>query len=74
MLVWDPEQGRYRAAELYGCPLGAIVSVLGWHRVGLFWRTVLRRLFDIPMLLCVDDAQLVDAAQFGTQAQDIFLR
>ena len=72
VLIWDPEEQCYKAAEMYGCPFGALGSVLAWHRVGLFWRTVMRRLFNIPMLLYVDDAQLVDAAVFGMQAQEIF--
>ena len=40
--------------------------------LGLFWRTVMRRLFTTLMLLYVDDAQILDAACLGTQAQDIF--
>ena len=71
-MIRDPSLQRYRVAELLACPFGALGSVLGWYRVGAFWKSVMRRLFRVLLYLYVDDGQVVDARCMQGQAQRIF--
>ena len=44
--------------------------MLGWYRVGSFWKSVMRRLFRALLYLYVDDGQLVDASSMQGQGTE----
>ena len=50
-LVWDTDEGVWRAGEMYTLPFGAVGSVLAWYRVSAAHKAILRRLFEVSSII-----------------------
>ena len=68
-LLWDPQNERWVAAEMYTMPFGAMGGVLSWYRCAMAQRCLLRRLFKLCIFYYVDDTHQFEITETAVKGK-----